>query len=304
MSGPPRDYRAYGLRVRSSVAALPFTPLAGSPGGEPDVTVRIGATPAALPAPVDKGVLWEAAPGAFLIEAPGCARFLITGGHDVLVEPRGGSDHDVSAWLTTLVFITVLQQRGVTVFHASAVETGAGTVLFAGRSGSGKSSLLAALVERGYAMLADDTAGVVLDSNGRPVALPAFPRLKLWADALDALAWRERARGKVHEEMEKYLVPVERFRNEPQAVRAVCILGSRRQEGIEVETVPAAAAFRQLWEHTYRRSCLYAHGQQPAHFRTLTAMVRRLPIMKVTRPAHPFRLDPLADRIEKYLTSA
>ena len=304
MSGPPRDYGAYGLRVRSPVAPVSFTPLAGSPGGEPDVTVRIGATPDALPAPVDKGVLCEVAPGACLIEASGVARFLITGGRDVLVEPRGGSDHDVGAWLATLVFIAVLQQRGVIAFHAGVVETGAGAVLFAGRSGSGKSSLLAALVERGYAVLADDVAGVVLDSNGRPVALPVFPRLKLWADALDALAWRGRAQGKVCEEMEKYLVPVERFRNEPQAVRAVCILGSHRQEGIEVEAVPAAAAFRQLWVHTYRRRRLHGLGQQPAHFRTLTAMVRRLPIMKVTRPAHPFRLDPLADRMEKYLASA
>ena len=304
MSCPPRDYGAYGLRVRSPFDAAPFIPLAGPPGGEPDVTVRIGATPAVLPAPVGKGPLWETAPGACLIEAPGCARFLVTGGRDVLVEPRGGSGHEVSARLTSLVFTAVLQQRGVTTFHACAVETGAGAVLFAGRSGSGKSSLLAALVERGYAMLADDTAGVVLDSNGRPVVLPAFPRLKLWGDALDALAWRGRARGKAHEEMEKYLVPVERFRNEPLAVRAVCILESRRQEGIEVETAPIADAFRQLWRHTHRRRRLHGLGQQPAHFRTLTAMVERLPIMKVTRPAHPFLLDALADRIEKSLASA
>ena len=305
MSRPPRDYCAYRLRVRSPFAvAHGATPLAAPPGGEPDVTVRIGATPAALPAPVDKGAFWEAAPGACLITVPGVARFLITGGRDVLVEPRGGSDHDVGAQLTPLVFTTVLQQRGVTTFHACAVEAGAGAVLFVGRSRSGKSSLLAALVERGYTMLADDAAGVVVPtSNGRPVALPAFPRLKLWADTLDALAWRGRARGKVHEEMEKYLVPEERFRNESQEVRAVCILGSRRQEGIEVETVPAAAAFRQLWAHTYYKKRLHGLGQQPVHFRTLTAMVERLPIMKVTRPAHPFLLDALADRVEKSLAS-
>ena len=305
MSRPPRDYGAYGLRVRSPFAVAPCTtPLAGPPGGEPDVTVRIGTTPAALPAPVDKGAFWEAAPGACLITVPGCARFLITGGRDVLVEPRGGNDHDVGVQLTPLVFTTVLQQRGVITFHACAVETGAGAVLFAGRSGSGKSSLLAALVERGYAMLADDAAGVAPASNGRPVALPALPRLKLWADTLDALAWRGRARGKVREEMEKYLVPEERFRNEPQVVRAVCILESRRQEGIEVEALPVAAAFRQLWAHTYYKRRLHGLGQQPAHFRTLTAMVERLPIMKVTRPAHPFLLDALADRIEKTLASA
>ena len=69
----------------------------------------------------------------------------------------------------------LLQQRGVMTLHASAIETQAGAVLFAGPSGIGKSSLAAALVERGNTMLADDVTGVVLDAAGRPVALSAFP---------------------------------------------------------------------------------------------------------------------------------
>ena len=300
MSRSLRDYRAYGLWVRSPIP-LPFVPAPLPPACEPEVTVRVGSTAKALPAPADERDLWEAAPGAFLMNVPGVVRCLVTGGRDILVEPHGDSDHDVSIFLTGLMFSALLQQRGVITFHASAIETDSGAVLFAGCSGSGKSSLLAALVERGYPMLADDVAGVVLDAGGHPMALSAFPQMRLWADVLDKLGWRNRARGKVREALEKYLVPVERFRAEPLAVRAVCVLTSHQREDVEIETVSRADAFRWLYMYTYHKQRLHGLGQQLAHFRTVTAMARRVPIARVARPAHPFRLDALADRVEEHL---
>ena len=300
MSRPLCDYRAYGLWVRSPIA-LPFIRVPVPPTGEPDVTVRIGATPEALPAPVESHGPWETAPGAYLRNVRDVARFLVTGGRDILVEPRGGSDHVVGLFLTGPVFAALLQQRGVALLHAGAIETGAGAVLFAGDPGSGKSSLLAALVERGYAMLADDVTGVVPDAGGGAVALSAFPRMKLWADTLDELALQGRARGRVREGWEKYLVPVERFRTTPLAVRAVCVLGSHQRERIEVRTAPPADAFGWLCRHTYRGKYLRGLGQQPAHFRTVVALARRVPVVGVRRPASAFRLDTLADRIEGWL---
>ena len=299
-AGPPCDYRAYGLWVRSPVT-LPFTPLPTPPAGEPDVTVRIGAVPEALPAPAERRPVWEAAPGAFLRRVPGVARFLVTGGRDVLVEPRGGSAHQVGLFLAGSMLAVLLQQRGKTPFHAGAVETGAGAVLLTGPSGSGKSSLLAALVERGYAMLADDLTGVELDAGGGPVALSAFPRMKLWADTLDQVDWQGRARGKVCEGMEKYLVPVGRFRDEPQAVRAVCVLRTHRQEDVEVEVAPAADVFGWLCRSIYRGKYLRGSGRQPAHLRTVAAMASRVPVVVVRRRAYPFQLGALADRVEEWL---
>ena len=229
------------------------------------------------------------------------ARYLVTGGRDVRVEPCGGSDHEVGVFLTGPVFAALLRQRNVVAFHASAIETDVGAVLFAGRSGSGKSSLLAALVDRGYAMLADDVTGVVLDAGGRAVALSAFPGTRLWADTLDALGWQGRKRKKVREDEEKYLVPMERFRDAPLAVGVVCMLESRPQEGTEVETASTDDALRGLWRYTYRRRLLRRLGQRPVYLRTIGTMAKRVPVMRVTRPAHPFRLGALADRIEECL---
>ena len=165
--------------------------------------------------------------------------------------------------------------------------------MFAGRSGIGKSSLLGVFVQRGYAMLADDVTGVVLDAAGRAVALPAFPSMKLRADALQELAWQ----GPVREKM----VPVERFRAVPLAVRTVCVLEVHDQDCIEVRPAQAADSLGWLWSSVCRKRPARRLGQLPAFFRTVIAMVRRVPVVHVTRPAHPFRLDALADRIEEHL---
>ena len=323
-TGPPaprratNDYTAYGLRVRSALP-LPFVPLPDAPGGErgsnsergsndePDVTVRIGRTPRRIGGargalPRRAGGRWEAAPGAFLRHMGGVARYFVTGGCDILVEPLG-HDRDVAAVLTGSIFAALLQQRGVVPFHASAVATEAGAVLFAGSSGAGKSSLLAALLARGYPMLADDVTAVAPDGSGRPEALPAFPRLRLCADALDMPGWRARARDQVYEGVEKYSFPVERFRGEPLAVRAVYVLAARDRDGIEIEASAPAAAFQWLCTYTYRRRYLAALGQR-RHFRTAVAVAKQAPVFRVARPSRPFRPDALADRIDAHLQGA
>ena len=297
------DYTAYGLHVRSPFALPFFSSLSGLPHREPDVTVRIGAAPASLPAPADRHGLWESAPGAFLLDVPGVARYRVTDGRDVLVEPRGGGDHEVGVFLTGPVFAALLQQRGVVTLHAGAIETGAGAVLFAGRPGAGKSSLIAALVGRGYAMLADDVTGVVPDGGGRPVALPTFPGLRLWANVLDELAWPRQSLERVRPELEKYLAPVERYHPAPLAVRAVFRLTFGDGDGVEIETLPAAGAFAWLLKSVYRGKFLRGLGQSPTHFRTVAGLARRVPVMRVARPLRlpPFRIDALADRVEEYL---
>ena len=303
-----RDYTAYGLHFRSALV-LPFSPLSGPPAGEADVTVRFGPTPAATPRPhdrhtmkpVERGITWEASPGSFLMHVPGLSRYYVTAGRDIVIEPCGGSAHAVSTFLTGTVLAALLQQRGLVTFHASAVATGTGAVLFAGKSTLGKSSLLAALIERGYAAMGDDVTAVEVDAAGKPRALAAFPSIRLWADTLDALGWRDSPKKRVQEGSEKYQVPVEWFSPTPQPLRAFYILLSEPRQHIGAERVPLRQVFKQLHEYTYRKRARYGLGQQTTHFRTLVAMAKNVPVFRVTRPTHPFLLDALADRIDAHL---
>lgn len=301
------EYRAYGLHLRSAVP-LPFHPLLGpseSAPSAPDVTVRLGTVPATLPADPDRVThkdIWQARPGAFLIHVDGVARYLVTAGRDMLIEPCGGGADDVTAFFTSTPFTALLQQRGVVTLHAAAVETDAGAILLLGRSGMGKSSLAAALVERGFALLADDVTGVVLDADGRPLALPAFPRLRLWADALDMLHWRANAQAPVRRGEEKYWTRMpDRICSTSLPVRAAFVLAAHSGPDIVVEPVAPGPAFRLLWKNTHRKRMVDALGQRPTHFRIGTALARHVPVVQVTRPVYPFLLEALVDRIAAYL---
>ena len=279
----PRDYVAYGLRFRSEIA-LPVSPCTGQ--GEADVVVGLGAAPEA-------GALdgqrrnWNSEDGLFLLNVEGVARCVVRDGREIVIEPAGGTGatvgaSTVGASMLSSALAACLQQRGTLTLHASAIATGAGAVLFAGSSGCGKSTLAAALVERGYALLADDMTGVVLDAGGRPAALPAFPCLRLRADAVDKLAWQARTRGKIRDDLDKHLAPVGSFHAAPLPVRATTHLAM-------------------LCRHTYRRRYLRGSEARREHFRTAVALARFAPLACVTRPFHPFRLDALADEIERRL---
>ena len=299
-SAPAFEHLAFGLRWRSSVA-LPFAALR-EPAGKPDVAVRLGKVPARLPGAVQGTPhLWEAAPGVALLQVADVARYLITP-KEVVIEPCGGGDEDIAAFLANPVAAALLQQRGLVTLHAAAVEMDAGAVLLLGASGAGKSALAAALVERGCALVADNLTGLA-PAAGAVLALPAFPRLGLWADALPAAERRQRVRRN----LEKYWAPAARFAAAPRPLCAAFVLDSHNRTDFNLEPVPAGQAFWTLWPHTYRKRLLDALGQRPTHYRIGTALARSVPFVRVTRPAHPFRqaaLAELADRIEAHVRGA
>ena len=265
------------------------------------MTIRVGAVPDVLPAPAERSALWESAPGDFLLRLDEVARFRVSEGREILVQPTGGDDDVVTALLLGSAVVACLQQRGVLTLHASAIETDQGGVLLAGIPGVGKSTLLAALVERGYPMVADDVSGIVLNSDGDPTVLPAIPRIRLWANAVDALGWGERTGGRVRDQLEKYFASIERFRAVPVALRGVFVLGSHSRDAIVIKGASPAAAVALLLEHTCRRNYLRGLGQGPDHFRAVTAVARRVPVARAIRPRYPFRPGALADEIERRL---
>ena len=295
-------YQAYGLLIESDLK-LPLRPAA--PTRRRDVRLRLGSVPGALPAPEVRSGLWQAAPGDFLLRAPGVARYRVTGGTEIVVDPEEGRDEAMVAFVTGSVLGACLQQRGIATLHASAIHTPAGAVLFAGRSGTGKSTLLAALAERGYAMLTDDITAIELNAEGHPVAWSGDPSVRLWADAMDKMGWdRTRSRGEVRESQEKYAIPIGGFADAPVRVRGIFVLMPHNRKTVKIDPVAPVAAFAFLVGHTYRRRFLPGLGGLAEHFRVLHATAGQAWLAAVARPIHPFMLDVLSERIDEHLTQA
>ena len=187
--------------------------------------------------------------------------------------------------------------------HAGAVETEAGAVLFAGLKGAGKSTLLGALVERGCALLSEDLTGVEANADGRFLALPASTCVRLPADSLEVLGRRPQAFEKVHEGSVKHLLPAVRLCAGPTAVRAVYVLETHDRADVDVRPASWTRAHDTLLRHTFRKRFLHGLGRQPEHWRTVGEMAAQVPVFFVRRPASPFRLPALAERIAAHFES-
>ena len=301
MSERAHRFSAYGLHIRSDLA-LPFDPLPDTGGADVDVTVRLGAVPGTLPAGAGRLVrtsLWQARPGAFLTQVEGVARYLLADGRDVRIEPLGGDPADIASFLVGL-WAVLLQQRGVSTLHAAAVRTPAGAVLLLGRSGHGKSSLAATLVQRGHALLADDVTGLVLNAE-QVTVLPSFGSLRLWKHTLKEMRTPPKVRSPVRRGLEKYWVEASDVCARALPVRAAIVLIPSHGADIRMASVPSSDAFWLLCEHAHRKRALLAMGQRPALFRVATMMARHVPVLRAWRPRHPFLLEELADGVEAHM---
>lgn len=292
-------YTAYGLQIASQLA-LPELLLAANES--PDITVQYGEVPVALAEPAATGGAWQAAPGRFLLHLEGIARYLVSAGRDIRIEPLGAEGAEaVRTFLLGSVFGALLHQRQLLILHASAIQTARGAVVFLGHSGSGKSTLLAALLRRGYAMLADDVTGLVVRDHAPPLVLPAYPATRLWADAAAKLQQPVAGLRRVSAALDKYVMPVDRFCATPLPLHAIYTLAPHNRADIRVEPLAGMHGLTPLAQHTYRRRFLQGLGLHQPHFQAMTTVIKAARVTRLSRPTYPFRLDELVDRIEETL---
>lgn len=237
---PPYLFHAYGLTFGSE---LDF------PGLEtgrkhPDVSIRYGRVPEALPDAPIKGLRFHASPRQFLLRVDGIARYLATEGQTILIDPLPGADHaDLRTFLINPVLGALLQQRGVFLLNGAAMTRDNDGVVFAGQSGTGKSTLAAACLQHGYALLTDDICAITVSGEGAPLILPGLPVLRLWADSLEMLGFDKRPLEKQRRRLEKYMLPAaEHFHTEPVPFRCLYILGMQNNEGGKTAEIHDRAA--------------------------------------------------------------
>jgi len=288
-------YTAYGLQIDSE---LPLPWLLPGTNRTADVKIRLGPVPTTLPDPLAEGWFFEATLDTFLFKVKNVARYLVVKGQQIIIDRAPDGPEDLlEIFLMGSGFGALMHQRRLLVMHASSIQTAHGAVLFVGPSGHGKSTLLAALVDRGYAMLADDVTAIEVESQSVPVAFASFPRMRLGADAATRIGYRvdslPRARNSG-----KCLVPVENFCAEALPVHAVYALNVHEAPDIQVEPVDILQRFAIVVNNTYRHTFLEGLGLRQEHFHAAARLAKAVQVHRITRPASPFLLDELVARLE------
>jgi hypothetical protein len=266
-----------------------------------DASIRIGTVQPTLAAESASGMLWKAAPGRFLLDVPGVARYLVEDGRSITIDPqRSASDGDVARLARATPFAALCHQRGLAVVHAAAAVRDERAVLIAGDSASGKSTLLAALLARGWRMLADDLTPVRLDGESMPIALPTFPELILWEDALERMGTaiarqtslpppvRSSPDGTWSLPTHTLMVP------SPIRVHAVWRLSTHNGGRLEAEMIDGVRGFALLSSIAYSSRVARALLDPAIRFRVDCALVAHGALGALRRPRGRWCVDELA----------
>ncbi|WP_157046147.1 hypothetical protein [Geotalea uraniireducens] len=238
-------------------------------------------------------MLWQAAPGRFLLDLPDVARFLVESGTKVTIDPSPTAEEaDLRRFARMAPLAALCYQRSMLALHAAAVVGPSGAILIAGDSGAGKSTLLAAMLKREWSFLADDLAAVSLAENGLSMVYPAFPELALWSDARGKLAFDDSDTG-------RHLLPrVESFGTTPQPLRALFRLAVHKGE-IELADVTGTRLFDTLTTLSYNSRIADALLERAAFMRQASAIARTVPVRTLRRPRDRWCAGELADLLEE-----
>lgn len=276
------SYTVSGLAVSSEI---PLPGLLDRPADAvpPDVTIRLGHVPDALDGASQIGPTWQLADERFLLRIPGVARFLLTAGSAIVCEPDVETD-DVAVFLLGTVMGILLHQRGQIVLHASAAAVNGAAVLFCGTSGAGKSTMAAALAQRGYACVTDDLCAISIGASGTPVVHSDGRQLKLWAQSIKHLRLDDRSGKRVRRQLEKYYVEHDAAFAEPLPLGAMYALREARPPhapGIDQPNLVESAVL--VRRHAYRPLLVRRLGQHAQYFKAATAIVRSAGVYRLTR---------------------
>lgn len=269
-------YTGYGLLVDS---ALPLPELGVAEPAPADVVIRTGPVPAPGPGAtlLPLGLWLEG--DRIGVDVPDVGRFAAEGGRRITVDALPGTPPDVvRLFLLGTAFGALLLQRGHLVLHGNAFRVGDACAVVLGRSGAGKSTLAAEMHRRGHDVLSDDV--VPIDAEGR--ALPGWPRIKLWQDALDRLGRDSSDLRRIRAEHAKFHVPLDRADLGPLPVRWLYAL-DRYDGPLRITPVTGAAVFTTLHEHSYRNELLVG-AHRRTHLARSAALAATTRLARVDRP--------------------
>ena len=291
-----KAYTAYNLSVAS---ALPLPELrSSSADGEADVYIRTGTVPALPLLDGEERSCQVDAQGATLHWAR-YGTYRVQGGREIIAQPHPeAADVLIRQVLLGVCAGVLLHQRGLLTLHASAVALGGRAVAFVGPKGWGKSTTAAALHRRGHALLTDDVLALDLRSEV-PLALPAFPQIKLREQAATALHGDAEALPLVHPQFARRAVRApEQFQRDPLPLGRVYVLGSGPE--LSAEPLPPHLACVHLLAQTYAARFLGKEGAGPDHFQQTGDVARTVPVYALVRPFDVARIDDVVRLVEEH----
>ena len=293
----------YGYKIDSDLE-LPY--LRDCPDNHTSklITIREGKIPHTLSNATFSGKIFQIAPGHIQTNIPGVADFLIGqnySGFHISYQPATDSDkHGISAFLLGLIMAEVLHMDGYLTLHAGSVNIEGQTILIAGNSGAGKSSVLAELLKRGATLVTDDISPIRQTDQSFTIE-PGHTNIRLWADAAEKSGFSFFDNNRIHPTLDKYWVPIpEKFSGKTKNMALLFILKSKRTPEIGFQNVSGIHKMQELKSIVARKVFIRLMDREKAFFEQSTKFANTINIHNITRPDGDHAGE-IADKILNYL---
>lgn len=289
-------YRIYGLNLESELVCPGFVTAREATS---DVFVSMGSVPDKLEHIKVSGFMFQANPDHILISGPR-ARMLVSKGSQITIQPGDGTHGDVIRSLFMAWGLgALLHQRNIFPLHGSVVSLGNECVAFCAPSGTGKSSLAALFVKRGYTLL-DDNIAAISFIDGAYMVYPGVPVIKFSHDVLENSGGSFASLGTFHPFFDKSVVVVHQdFPVNPQPLKKVYVLTRSGQPGFALLPLNGTARLDALMKNTFCPQFLRGMDKLPQHFRTILSLANKLPMVGVQLPDWPTPYVDVADMLEQ-----
>ena len=296
----------FGYRVQSDPALL-FT-RDGAPDDWPVLRVTAGDEPPALddPSPLlswgpdgthSAEVYRSADRSSFAVYVEGGGWFRVHQDPAEVTVPVGVETIRREERLWGLPSLLCFLSRGDIPLQAAAVETGAGAVVLAGPTRSGKSSLAAAALRAGWRVLSDDLTCVRPAATAQVLPGPAALRLRTaLVDDPTRLPGRtfDLGDGRLH------LSLAREVRGTAAAVPLQAVVLLHPGDRVEVSPVDDPTALRDLWALSFRVPEL---EERVRRFDQLADLVRRLPVLSLTWDRRTSGHEPALEAVQQAVAS-
>lgn len=298
-------YRAFGLTISSEInfPELYQADLLSSA----DVQVKFGEISSNVK--INTGFVSDTlivSPHIFLLKMEGIATYLVEAGKTVTIEIEDGADlNEVRLFCLSNAFAALLHQRGQIPLHAAACIHDNELVLILGESGAGKSTTLAAMINKGYSPFSDDICiPYYKDHDQSWYAYSSYPMMKFWADTFTKVNISNASDSrKLRPGLDKYGVYFhEKFIPESRKIKLIILLEiDSEQNEVNFRELSGIEAFSTIHAQAYRREYLEYESMLKSHFIQSTEIAKSLKIIRVSRPDNHDSLETIMKCIESVL---
>lgn len=297
-------YRAYGLILETQEHLAELEPISAD-ASQSDVRLSIepaDAWPPPFPAKEAAAdandedawpLIQHDAAGYRLSFDEQAAFWVASDGRTIRCFPASSPAHTLNHFLLDHVLPRALHLMGRNPLHATAVATSSGAVAFLGKTGTGKSTVAAALGHRGASLVSDDC--LLLHRDGELIiATPSYAGLRVYDDVRETLFPQAASNQVAHYSKKQRVTTAFPLATAPQALRAVFAL-ERIPDLVAptIERLRPADATMALAGAAFHMDML-EHRLQREQLRFCAEIARRVPLWRCTVPDDLARLPELA----------